>query len=358
MVNIALSHKQSLDGNPINSVQPPTLDQLEKRIPPVSDKALINLVNGIQVNQDIISYRKNRGFFGRIFDQITGSDYDRQLLLDGNLITGQETLHNWVLELTDSLKISQIGLQATQHSLLEARNVIRKNKKNLQNQEQTIIALTQQLTQLAQQVDHKFREIENRIHQLEIRVSANEELDRIISAWEAYQTYTNLPWAIQIILLAKEIFSSAVITYELETQDTQKYRQLLINKILARSQSISQNFFSISELLDISFQQLTSEDLSLCAAILETRSIPQQRFNNTPILFSLGTTLELAQLPPEVKPKKPGKSAIEICRQQISNIPRQMDIREFITAIVQEIANDSLFQLISRVDNLETFSTY
>lgn len=111
-----------------------------------------------------------------------------------------------------------------------------------------------------------------------------------------------------------------------------------------------QNFFSVSELLDISYKQLTPEDLLLSAAILETRSIPQARINNTPLLFSIGTTLELAQLPLEAKPKQPGKSATEICRQQINYIPYQMDTKEFITAIVEEIANDSLSQMINKND--------
>ena len=328
------------------------IEEIEKRIPPVSDKALIDLVNGIQVNQNILNYRKSRGFFGQLLDNLTGSDRARQLLLDGNLIVGQQTLHNWVLELTDSLKISQLGLQVTQKSLLEARNAIRVNKNRLQHQEQTIIELAEQLTELAQQVDYRFQNVEARIHQLETKVAANEDLDFIISAWEANQTYYDLPWLIQIILLVKEIFSSAVITYELETQDIEKYRQLIINKILARSIPIAQNFFSLAELLDLSSQQLETEDLALCAGILETRSITPTRLNNTPLMFSLGTTLELAQLPPEAQPKQLGKSAISICRQQINYLPRQMDTKELVTTIVNEIANDSLSQLIACQNNL------
>lgn len=58
-----------------------SIQQLEKRIP-LSDKALIDLVNGIQVNQNILSYRKSRGFFGQLLDSLTKSDRARQLLLD------------------------------------------------------------------------------------------------------------------------------------------------------------------------------------------------------------------------------------------------------------------------------------
>lgn len=329
-----------------------SIQQLEKRIPPVSDKALIDLVNGIQVNQNILSYRKSRGFFGQLLDNLTRSDRARQLLLDGNLIAGQQTLYNWVLELTDSLQISQLGLQITQKSLLEARNAIRVNKKLLQNHDRAIIEFAEQLTQIAQQVDYRFQNIEARIHQLEIKVAANEDLDAIISAWEANQTYYDFPWLIQIVLLVKEIFSSAVLTYELETQDLHKYRSLIINKILARSIPISRNFFSLAELLDLSSQQLIPEDLALCAGILETRSIAPARLNCTPLLFSLGTTLELAQLPPEIQPKQLGKTSTTLCRQQINYLPRQMDTRELVSTIVHEIANDSLSQITACKTNL------
>ena len=46
------------------------LEELQQRISPVGDKALIDLVNGIQVNKDLIRYRKNRSFFGQLFDNL------------------------------------------------------------------------------------------------------------------------------------------------------------------------------------------------------------------------------------------------------------------------------------------------
>jgi len=88
---------------------------------------------------------------------------------------------------------------------------------------------------------------------------------------------------------------------------------------------------------------MKDNELELSAAILEIRSIPPQRLINTPNLLTLGTTLELAILPAAVKPLEPGRSAIEICRAQINSIPRTTDAREFVTAIVEETANDCLY---------------
>lgn len=190
-----------------------TLEELQRRVPGVGDKAIIDLINGIQVSKDIIRYRQKRGWLGNIMCKLNGSDNKRRLLLDGNLIAGQEALCNWVLELTDSLRISQVALEITQNSLLEARDAIRNQKQRLQKQENALIQLSNQLNQLAEKIGIRLNDLEARLRKLEVRVAANEDLDHIITAWAAGQTYTNLPWAVQVALLAREVFSSSVIIY-------------------------------------------------------------------------------------------------------------------------------------------------
>ncbi len=318
------------------------LDQLQRRVPVIGDKALIDLINGVQVSRDIIRYRKSRGFLGQILDTVNGSNHQRQILLDGNLIAGQETLHQWVLELTDSLRISQVGLQITQQSLLKTHQAFREIKQRIVGQEKEVHALIQCFSELQKQLHVKFQDLENRIHRLEIRVSANEDLERIFTAWTAGQTYTKLPWAIQVALVAKEVFSSAVLTYELETGDTTRFRPLLVNKILSSYPELPKQFFGLADLLDHTWKDMTPHDCALVHALLEVHSLPQQRLLNVPTLFSLGKTLELANLPEEAIPNHPGQIAVALCRRQIDSISRTTDTREFITAIIEETANDHL----------------
>ncbi|MEA5536978.1 diguanylate cyclase regulator RdcB family protein [Crocosphaera sp. XPORK-15E] len=322
------------------------LDQLQRRVPVVGDKALIDLINGVQVSQDIIRYRKNRGFLGQIFDKINGSNHQRQILLDGNLIAGQETLYQWVLEVTDSLRISQVALQVTQQSLLETRQAVRQIKQRLVGQEKEFNQLIQGLSQLHKQLNVKFQYLEKRIHNLEVRVTANEDLERIFTAWTAGQTYTKLPWTIQVALVAKEVFSSAVLTYELETGDTKRFRPLLVNKILSSFPDLPKQFFGLADVLDHTWQDMTTQDCALAHALLEVHSLPQQRLFNVPTLFSLGKTLELATLPEDARPNRPGQSAVALCRSQINAISRTTDTREFITTIIEETANDHLFIML------------
>ena len=66
------------------------LEKLERRVPIVSDKALINLVNGIQVNSDLIQYQRQQGFFGRLFDNNTP---DRPKMLESRILGVLGTEH-------------------------------------------------------------------------------------------------------------------------------------------------------------------------------------------------------------------------------------------------------------------------
>ena len=325
------------------------IEELQRRVPVVGDKALINLVNGIQVSKDLIRYRQNRGWFGQLIDTLDGSDRQRQFLLDGNLIAGQEALYQWVLELSDSLRISQVALEVTQQSLLEARDAIRWQKQSEHNHKLALLALSKQFELLAQQIGTRLNHLEARVRKLEVRVAANEDLDRIVTAWAAEQTYNHLPWAMQVALLVREVFSSSIATYEWETGDKTRFRPLLVNKILATSKPRqTKSFFGLGDLLDQSWAEMTPGDRELSAALLEIRSIPLQRLQNTPILFTIGTTLELATLPESARPIKPAQSAIALCRAQIDFISRTTDARHFVAAVVEETANDCL-AIISRI---------
>lgn len=325
------------------SISPSTqkLEEIQRRVPIVGDKAIIDLINGIQVNKDIILYRKNRGWFGNLISQLDGSDNNRQILLDGNLIAGQEALYQWVWEITESLKISQTALQITQTSLLEARNVIRNQQTRGNIQEDAINQLCQQVYQLTERVD-----------KVEAEIRAAKDYRRIVSNWTGGRTYTRLPFALQIILLTREVFSSYVLMDELERKNKNEqnfYRELLVNDILTHNSNRQQlpetTFFGLSDLLDQSWAAMTNEDRELTAGLLEIRSIPQHRLSNIPHLFVIGTTLELATLPEQARPNKPAQCAIALCNNQIDSISRTTDAREFITAVVEETANDCLAML-------------
>jgi hypothetical protein len=50
------------------------IQRIEDKFPIINDRVLIDLVNSIQVNKDLISFREKQGLFGQLFDNITGAD--------------------------------------------------------------------------------------------------------------------------------------------------------------------------------------------------------------------------------------------------------------------------------------------
>lgn len=315
---------------------------LQRRIPGVGDQALIDLMNGLDVSHDIIRYRKGRSFLRRVTDKLGGKDEKLQSLLDSNLVAGQAALHQWMLELCDSLRISQVALQATQESLLETRHAIRKQHERIQMQESMLQALYQHLEQLSAHMHDRFNQIEERISRVERRVAAKDDFDRILAAWTSEQTYRKLPWAIQVTLLIREVFSSTVMAYELQSGDILLFRELLTHRIVEASKQMPRSFFGLADLLEHTWTSIAEDDRDLVAGLLEIRSVPQSRLRRMPYLFTIGTTLELATLSPNTKPAKPTQCAIELCRNQIDDIPAITDTHKFVAQLVQETANDCL----------------
>ncbi len=327
------------------------LHQLQRRVPLVSDKLLVNLVNGVQISKGIIDYRQSRGFFGQLLDKLTGSDRKRQILLDGNLIAGQQALKDWVLELTDSLRISQVALQVTQESLLETRDAIRNYNRLFSEHLDDFIALSESLDQLALAVHGRFDDIETRVKRLEINNSARDDFDRIITKWRAKQTYNSLPWVFQVVFLARETFSSSVATYEIKSGDTKYFRDLLVSKIVAENNELPNTFFDLHQLYEQNCHQLNSLDIELVRGLIETNSIPRERLVDMPYHYSLSTSLELMNLPQSIKPPKPAECALELCRSQIGHIEHVTDTEDFIKNVVEEAANDSI-TILSRGSQL------
>ncbi|NEO81337.1 MAG: hypothetical protein F6J99_36035 [Moorea sp. SIO4G3] len=295
-----------------------------------------------------------------MWDLLTGSDSQRQSLLAENLVAGQNTLYKWALGLTRSENISQVALAVTQEKLLEAREAIRRQQQRLNIQHQELETFCKNL---AQHVDSRFRELNAEIHKIKVSDTADREFNRIVDAWEAKSNYRNLPWVVQVAFLARQVFSGAVASYELESNDKEYFRKWFVDRIVKspRSEEIpdrdhktSNNnpFCSLADLLDKTRLDMADNGrtLEFAAALLEVRSVPRERLLNTPLLFTIGTTLELAALPDEARPPKPAHSAIGLCRAHIQHIDKNTDRRQFVETIVHETANDCMAIMATRPD--------
>ncbi|MBO1064834.1 MULTISPECIES: diguanylate cyclase regulator RdcB family protein [Nostocales] len=313
------------------------LQKKESEIPIITDKILVDLVNSIQVNDDLISFRQKRGLFGQFFDSLTGADRKRQLAIDKNVNIAMQSFHDLVLDFSNNLNVSNNAIITIEEKLIETRQAIR-------NQRQDINLLQDIVDQLKDKVEdheHRILKLEQRVYRTEVQ----HRIEDAIAAWQSKRTYQGFHWAIQVAFVTREIVDYALGDYErLITKDQDKQlRQSISDRILATDNTIPDNHFPLTNLLNLSYSETSQENQELAGYLLEVESISEERLGKTLYLFTLGKTLELAQLPKQQQPQNLAQTAFELCR----NYPNVMiypttSKREFVERIVNETASDRL----------------
>jgi hypothetical protein len=309
------------------------LQKKESEIPIITDKILVDLVNSIQVNDDLISFRQKRGLFGQFFDSLTGADRKRQLAIDKNVNIAMQSFHDLVLDISNNLNVSNNAISDINEKLIETRQAIRNQRQDI-NLLQDIVG----------QLQYKVKDHEHRILKLEQRVYRTEVQHRIedaIAAWQSKRTYQGFHWAIQVAFVTREIVDYALGDYErliTKGKDSQ-LRQSISDRILATDSTIPDNYFSLIALLNLSYSETSPDNQELAGYLLEVESISEQRLAKTPYLFTLGKTLELAQQ----QHQDPAKAAFELCHKypNVMILPATSK-RAFVEDIVNETASDRL----------------
>jgi hypothetical protein len=324
------------------------LQKKESEIPIITDKILVDLVNSIQVNDDLISFRQQRGLFGQFLDNLTGADRKRQLATDKNVNVAMQSFRDLVLDISNNLDVSNNAIVTIKEKLLEIEedliefeDKLIETRQAIRNHREEINLLKDMVSQLQSRVenhDHRILSLEQRAD----RKDVESKIINVIAAWHSERTYQGFHWAIQVAFVTREIVDYALSDYErLITKDKDKQlRQSLIDQILAADKTIPDYSFHLTDLLNFSYSETSPENRELAGYLLEVESISEQRIAKTPYLFTLGKTLELAQ---QQQHQDPAKAAFELCRNSPNaRIYPATSKREFVERIVNETASDRL----------------
>ena len=310
------------------------LQRKESEIPIITDEILVDLVNSIQVNDDLISFRQKQGLFGQFFDSLTGADRNRQLAIDKNVNVAMQSLHSWVLDIANNLNVSNNAIITVKQELIEIEEKLIETRQAIRNHRQEINLLTD----IVKQLQYKVEDHERRIQRLEVL----HRIEDAIAAWRSKRTYQGFHWAIQVAFVTREIVDYALGDYErliIKGKDSQ-LRQSISDRILATDSTIPDHYFSLTALLNLSHSETSPDNQELAGYLLEVESMSQQRIAKTPYLFTLGKTLELAQ---QQQYKDPAKAAFELCHKypDVTILPTTSK-RAFVEEIVNETASDRL----------------
>ena len=183
--------------------------------PQLTEKAIIDLVNGLEVVDDHLRCRSTRPFVERIWYAVTGRASHEQYLIDINLKTGLEAVTAWAQDIQAFQAKSDLALDVVAKKLTETRTA-------LDRQAARQSGLKKALSQMQQHIDG----LKQRVEEIVARDKAKDQRDILLSHWEDTQGRVISP-LIQIFLTIDTLWWGDFGRYCRLAQDTQDVNTLV-----------------------------------------------------------------------------------------------------------------------------------
>ena len=297
-------------------------DDLSQCHPLVKSELILRLLNRIKQNEQQI----NRINFNHFVDLLRTQDARCYQIIHQHDIQNMENLIELIF---DQLK----SLDTVQQMQVKIFNILENIQNNAIAQENNSIYLGQLIENCRKDIDN------NRRH-----IDAESDYNFIMDEWKksGENTYIKFPWVIQVLVLARYIFSSAVSLKD----DNSKYRERLISTIntVIPDNTLPVHFFSLSKLLDISISPIINnrERETVSLSII---NVPQEEYwestfeswKNTPNLFVIGAAL-ISAIQGSVCIEDTFNKAISFCDSKNIFVSSVTSKKDFIRTVVDETA--------------------
>jgi hypothetical protein len=323
---------------------------IAERNPLVSDRMILQLTNDIVVAEDL--GQRQRTVVGRMLDQITGKGDRATALSIQALADSERILMAWITDVAQTSAITNLTLARVTEHVTHTRRGLAEVTAAQQGLAEEVGMLTRVLKNVLAEVDDRFMqvgmrldELERRLNIAELKQEARDRYEDSVEAWEQGRAYAELPWACQVMLLAREVASGPYGLLERATGE-QGYRDRLANRILARRnfpQAVSRPFV-VPQLCENAAAELeTPERVMLVAELLESGLASSLAMPTGPLTWLLRTTLELSTSYDESQARL-GAEALRLTREQYGWLDATADREVFVRRAVTEHA-DSAQQL-------------
>lgn len=153
--------------------------ELPEHFPHLTDKMVVDLVNGIEVANDHIKVSKSRTSKGaRLLDSLSGKGKQRHDLINENLAKGLESASHWLQNHDYELASVNISITKIGARLLEVRQGVMA----LQSKHERLASSVQGLADV---VETKTKQLHDYVQDVDYRTRAERQLDRIFDKWKA-----------------------------------------------------------------------------------------------------------------------------------------------------------------------------
>lgn len=161
------------------------------------EKFIVDFANGIDVAHDHVRQQKDRVFFKRMKEGLSGQAAARQQAINVSLLDGVEASLTWLTELTSSLA-------TTNHALAQVNERVSSLMKDTAAIAHYSADTREQLATLAIQVGEKLNHLEQQLNRVDMLQRGQLHLEHIFSNWSAGR-YVALPLAGRCYVALEEL---------------------------------------------------------------------------------------------------------------------------------------------------------
>ena len=190
-----------------------------KNVPHLSERALLDVANGIEVVEGQLAFKSRQGFFSRLWGSFDGSNQRRESIIQQTQQATMRGLMDWASELAvhesmtkQALVCVAKKLQSTRSDLAEVAKHSAENRKLIEENRSLIEDLSAKVTRVQQAT-------EGRLGQLESQAA----IHRRVTAWSAGRIYSGYSPIVSVAYLVDDLIRGGVGQRILADKDLRHY---------------------------------------------------------------------------------------------------------------------------------------
>jgi len=182
---------------------PILFDSLTRDHPQLTEKALIDFINGLEVIDDHIRVREqsNNQFFTRLWGHVTGESALRQQAIDQNVTESLKTVSTWLQTLQHQQIQSDLALATVATKLSETRHGVMR----LQEKHNALRQDVEKLLFRMDDMDKKYDQLSERIEQVDGGRLATQQIEAVFDKWQA-GCLERYPVIVRLFLVFDELY--------------------------------------------------------------------------------------------------------------------------------------------------------
>jgi hypothetical protein len=213
-----------------------TLDKLRTLHPQLTEKAIVDYVNGLEVLDDHLRFRDqtNKKFLTRIWDSITGRTEQRKQIIDRNITTSLETVSFWLQDIQLYQGKSDIAVARLAGKLKETRTGVMRLQERHNELAANVQVIAQDVDQLQIQVQDQWIQLKSKIRQVDAGRLASAHLEQVFDKWQA-ERLNSYPPLVRLYIVIDELHWGNFGTYcrsQFGTSEVHQLMEQLLHKAL------------------------------------------------------------------------------------------------------------------------------